>query len=84
MKRCVRCILPESYPNISFDSDGVCNVCHSFEQRWGKYNWDKKREEFESIVANAKSKKEGMIALCRSVVGRTVPLHCMCVQNYTI
>jgi glucosamine--fructose-6-phosphate aminotransferase (isomerizing) len=26
-RRCTRCILPESYPHIDFDADGVCNYC---------------------------------------------------------
>ncbi len=30
MGRCTRCILPETYPGIKFDSDGVCNVCHDW------------------------------------------------------
>jgi hypothetical protein len=27
IKRCTRCILPETVPFISFDEEGVCNVC---------------------------------------------------------
>ena len=27
MKRCSKCILPESYPRITFDEEGVCNYC---------------------------------------------------------
>jgi tRNA(Ile)-lysidine synthase TilS/MesJ len=27
MKRCIRCILPDVFPNISFNSDGICNYC---------------------------------------------------------
>ncbi|MCP4545721.1 MAG: hypothetical protein GY835_04530 [bacterium] len=30
MKRCTRCILPESYPGITYDSEGVCNICHTY------------------------------------------------------
>lgn len=30
MITCSKCVLPESYPNISFDLDGVCNFCNSF------------------------------------------------------
>jgi glucosamine--fructose-6-phosphate aminotransferase (isomerizing) len=30
MRRCSRCILPESYPFMEFDNDGVCNYCNSF------------------------------------------------------
>ncbi|HHQ14185.1 MAG TPA: hypothetical protein ENK16_04095, partial [Chromatiales bacterium] len=29
LQRCTRCILPESYPMIEFDADGVCNFCRN-------------------------------------------------------
>jgi len=31
LRRCTKCILPETTPFISFDSDGVCNFCHEHE-----------------------------------------------------
>jgi hypothetical protein len=30
MKTCSRCILPETFPGVSFDADGVCNHCRGF------------------------------------------------------
>ncbi len=30
MKICSRCILPETFPGITFDSDGVCSHCRGF------------------------------------------------------
>jgi len=30
MRRCTRCILPETYPEIRFDEEGVCNYCRSY------------------------------------------------------
>ena len=30
MKLCTRCILPETFPGISFDEQGVCNHCRSY------------------------------------------------------
>ncbi len=32
MRRCSRCILPETIPFITFDSEGVCNFCHSYRK----------------------------------------------------
>jgi hypothetical protein len=29
--RCSQCVLPDCTPNISFDNDGVCNYCHTYE-----------------------------------------------------
>ena len=31
MKRCARCILPETFPGIWFDEDGVCNYCLEYQ-----------------------------------------------------
>jgi glucosamine--fructose-6-phosphate aminotransferase (isomerizing) len=31
MKRCTRCILPETFPGIKFDDQGVCNYCHDYK-----------------------------------------------------
>jgi hypothetical protein len=33
MKECTRCVLPETFPGITFDDKGVCNVCNKFDQR---------------------------------------------------
>ena len=27
LRRCTRCVLPETFPSISFDAQGVCNYC---------------------------------------------------------
>ena len=29
MKRCIRCVVPETYPGVSFDERGVCNFCNA-------------------------------------------------------
>ena len=31
-KRCSRCVLPEGTPGISFDEQGVCNYCQTYQQ----------------------------------------------------
>ena len=33
LKRCSKCILPETMPHISFDSNGVCNYCNNHKPR---------------------------------------------------
>ena len=32
LKRCTRCILPETVPFIEFDKEGVCNYCRNFQK----------------------------------------------------
>ena len=43
MKRCIKCILPEVYPNIAFDNEGVCNYCK--ERQTIQYLGSSKLEE---------------------------------------
>ncbi len=31
LKRCTRCILPETFPYVSFDADGVCAYCRTWK-----------------------------------------------------
>lgn len=59
IKRCTRCILPESLSEITFDSEGVCNHCRKYEQDFKE--WDsiqlRKEKEFEKILSKAKKLK---------------------------
>ncbi len=33
LKRCVKCILPETFPDIYFDANGVCNFCLNYQPK---------------------------------------------------
>ena len=33
LRRCTKCVLPETMPFISFDADGVCNYCRHYRPR---------------------------------------------------
>jgi 3'-phosphoadenosine 5'-phosphosulfate sulfotransferase (PAPS reductase)/FAD synthetase len=63
MKTCTRCILPETFPGISFDNDGVCSHCRKAEGRKTplgeeKKNYEQKFQELLNAlgVGNAKVK----------------------------
>jgi len=32
LRRCSRCLLPETFPGIYFDGEGVCNYCRNYER----------------------------------------------------
>jgi len=32
LKRCIKCILPETFPYIEFDEKGVCNYCNNYQK----------------------------------------------------
>ncbi|MCT8126382.1 glucosamine 6-phosphate synthetase [Alishewanella sp. BS5-314] len=46
LKRCTRCILPETMPYIHFDEHGVCNYCHHYKPR----NVPRPKEELFELV----------------------------------
>jgi 7-cyano-7-deazaguanine synthase in queuosine biosynthesis len=52
MKRCERCILPETYPGINFDKKGICNYCNYFETS---------KDMRESLKKDLKSQFYGLI-----------------------
>jgi N-acetyl sugar amidotransferase len=49
IKRCTRCLMVETNETITFDTQGVCNICQSFKQR-DQWNLEKKEEEFLKII----------------------------------
>ncbi len=46
LKRCTKCILPETMPFIKFDDKGVCNFCKNYKIR----NTPKPKEEFFKLM----------------------------------
>ena len=46
VKRCTKCILPETMPFIKFDEEGVCNYCKNYKPR----NNPKPKEELFNLV----------------------------------
>jgi hypothetical protein len=52
LKRCSRCLLPETMPFISFDEEGVCSYCRDYEQRGSFVKGEAALEEFVSKFRN--------------------------------
>lgn len=46
LRRCTRCILPDTMPYIAFDEEGVCNYCHHYKVR----NNPRPKEELFELV----------------------------------
>lgn len=46
VRRCTKCVLPETMPYIKFDEHGVCNYCNSYKLR----NVPKPKEELFKLV----------------------------------
>ena len=50
--RCSKCILPETFPFIEYDSDGVCNYCNNYNKK----NKKKSLKELQLLVEPYRSK----------------------------
>lgn len=55
LKRCTKCMLPETYETIEFDQDGVCNICRSFSKKEG-IDWAKRKELLSQIIEKHRGK----------------------------
>lgn len=59
IKTCNKCILPATYPGITFNENGVCSYCDVYENRW--LNWKEKEKEFITILNKNQSGKYNAI-----------------------
>jgi len=55
MRYCVRCVMPDTKPDLSFDEEGVCNACRNYENR-PAIDWDIRKKELLELVDRYKSK----------------------------
>ncbi len=67
MKRCRICVLPETFPGITFDDAGVCQYCQKFK---GKKNLEDKKarykKKFEELVEKHKGQSGYDALMCYS------------------
>jgi len=58
MKICNSCILPETFPGISFDEQGVCNYCRSYKPETVSFEVKKQYEDkFVALASEHRSPK---------------------------
>ena len=56
MRKCTKCILPETHDTVMFDEQGVCSVCKQIEYRDEKIDWKVRREELDKMIGEYKDK----------------------------
>jgi N-acetyl sugar amidotransferase len=49
LRYCVRCVMPDTKPDLHIDAEGVCNACRSYERRV-KVDWDARAKELPAIL----------------------------------
>tara|TARA_B100000787_G_scaffold167921_1_gene155647 strand:+ start:33 stop:1988 length:1956 start_codon:yes stop_codon:yes gene_type:complete len=61
IKKCSKCVLPETYPFIEFDKDRVCNYCNSYQKQ--KFLGEEKLERFLTIHRKKNNTPDCLIGL---------------------
>lgn len=56
MKKCTRCLTPETVDTITYDDEGVCSVCRQIEFKKEKIDWEERQNHLDAIIEQYKDK----------------------------
>ena len=56
IRYCSNCILPNTRPNIKFNSDGICDGCQTSYKKQNTVNWIERKEMFSRLAEETKRK----------------------------
>src|ERR1043165_4501091 len=56
LKRCTKCLLPETHETIMFDENGVCNICRQNEFKNEKIDWDQRKKDLTALIEQHRGK----------------------------
>ena len=58
MRYCVKCVLPDTRPNLTLGPDGVCNACEAHGSKQN-IDWPERERALLAVVEHAKSRADG-------------------------
>ena len=56
LKRCTKCLTPETHESVTFDSEGVCSVCRQIEFKDGKIDWEIRKGDLSELIESYRGK----------------------------
>jgi N-acetyl sugar amidotransferase len=56
LKRCTKCVTPETHETIMFDQDGVCNICNQIDYKDEKIDWKKRADDLDELIEEYRGK----------------------------
>ena len=56
MKRCTKCLLPETHESITFDESGVCSICRQVEFKKDKIDWEQRKKDLTDLIEENRGK----------------------------
>src|SRR5512137_1840906 len=67
IRYCTHCVLPENFPNIDFDENGLCQYCRTFEKEKNPEEVKSRhREKFEKLLETHRGKRDYDILMAYS------------------
>ena len=57
VRYCNTCILPDTRPGLKIGDDGICSACRSHSVEARPIDWDARRAQFESLVAEIRGRR---------------------------
>jgi N-acetyl sugar amidotransferase len=58
LKRCARCVIPETHETIHYDEEGVCNICRQQEYKKTQIDWEAKKRELDALIAEYRDRSD--------------------------
>ncbi len=58
MKRCTRCMTPETHETIMYDAEGVCNICRQHEVKNEQIDWREREEQLRDLIEVHRGKSD--------------------------
>ena len=55
MKKCTKCLMPETQEKLTFDENGVCSLCRTGKRKV-EIDWDKRKNELLKILGKYRGK----------------------------
>ena len=56
LRLCTRCTIPETHETISFDEEGVCNICRQHEYKHDAIDWAARKRDFDTLIEEHRGK----------------------------
>jgi N-acetyl sugar amidotransferase len=59
MNYCKKCIMPDTFPGIEFNQDGICSACVYAADSQMEIDWDQRKKDLMEIAETAKKNSKG-------------------------
>ena len=61
--RCIRCLYPNTKPDLHFDDSGLCSACQAFDKR-ASIDWEVRARDFLELIQAQPGKTHDVIVAC--------------------